>query len=371
MRKRSRLVHALVVTGIAITWFIVTFWGTTTSNENFSESIITEIYPAYDDDTAFGGVFANPAPVNDSLPHYLYQHLADSLKQLIKERQLENNVVSMEGGWGFGSVGMYTLQTPITSLAEKLREKHLTDRLDSLTIAATHKIATLTNEDSIKRIKDQLHDTTAYFNRLLNQRVPISPDHLHYLSLQGYSLPERTKFFVQNGTYNLAYLKVDSVKKWRNVTRRYCHYERKQIPVRYSAENKMLFIPVSTKLYKVLSIAGPVVSCFLIVAGYFFLAFSLQILINISRGNAFDDKNVRRLNIMALILLIVTVGSILLPYIFRLCFSKMIPNDFIFPGIWSKVSDKTGAFIVVVVIFITGKAFQKGNKLQKEQDLTI
>ncbi|OQP66270.1 hypothetical protein A3860_12255 [Niastella vici] len=371
MRKRSRSVLALVVTGIVITWFILTFWGTTTSNENFSGRVTTDIYLTYDDDTAFGGLFANPAPVNDSLPHYLYQHLADSIKRMNEERQLENRGVSMEGGWAFGSLGMYTLHTPITSLEEKIRIKHITDRLDSLTIAANNKIARLTNEDSIRRIKDQLRDTTAYFNRMLNQRVPM-PDNLHYLSLQGYSLPESTKFFVQNGTYNLAYLKIDSVKQSHSDTWRYGHYERKQIPVRYSAENKMLFIPVSAQLYKVLSIAGPLASCLLVAAGcYFFLGFPLQILINISRGNAFDDKNVRRLNLMALALLIATVGTILSPYIIRLCFWKMIPDDFIFPGIWSKVAAKTQLFIAVVVIYITGKAFQKGNKLQKEQDLTI
>lgn len=371
MRKRSLSVLALVIAILITTYFIVTVWGTTTSNENVSGRGTTDVFPTCDD-TAFGGLFAQPAPVNDSLPHYLYQRLTDSIKRVNEDRQLENRSVSKEG-WAYGSLGMYTLRTPETRYEEKVRFKQITDLLDSLTIAADKKIATLTNKDSIQRIKDLLRDTLDYFNRTGNKpRIENAPKDLHYLSLQGYSLPKETKFFIQNGTYNLAYLKVDSVKKSHDETWRYGHYERKQIRIRYSAEEMLLLIPVSAQLYKVLSIAGLFASCFLVAAGiYFFLGFPLQILINISRGRAFDDKNVRRLNLMALVLLILTLGSILSPYILRLCFWKMIPNDFIFPGIWSKVNDRFELFIAVVVLFITGKAFQKGNKLQKEQDLTI
>jgi hypothetical protein len=36
-------------------------------------------------------------------------------------------------------------------------------------------------------------------------------------------------------------------------------------------------------------------------------------------------------------------------------------------GIW----DVVWLFLISIAVFITGKAFQKGNTLQKEQDLTI
>lgn len=49
----------------------------------------------------------------------------------------------------------------------------------------------------------------------------------------------------------------------------------------------------------------------------------------------------------------------------------MIPDDFSIPGFWQTLNDNFGIFILVLAIFITGKAFQKGNRLQKEQDLTI
>ena len=370
MRKRSISVLALVIAVIITAYFMVAMWATTSA---FGDHVSADIFPAYDD-TAFGGLFAQTYPDDNTLPHYLYQHIADSLKQANEERQLENRSVAMSGN-AFGSLGMYTFETLKNSSEKKGKYHQIVDLLDSLTIAADKKIATLTNKDSIQRIKDQLQDTLAYFNRVSNEGGAIKEDapcNLHYLSLQGYSLPREKKFFVQNGTYNLAVPKWDSIKKGRRDTWRYGHYERKQIPIRYSAENKMLLIPVSSQQFRFFSFILPALGCLVIAASiFFFVGLPIQILINISRGKAFNDKNVQRFNSIALVLLILTLGTILSPYILRLCFWKMIPDDFIFPGFWSKVWDKSELFIAVIVIFITGKAFQKGNKLQKEQDLTI
>jgi hypothetical protein len=341
MRKRSISVLALAIAVIITAYFMVTMWATTGVN-NISGRVSTDIFPVYDD-TAFGGLFAQTSSVNDSLPHYIYQHIADSLKQVNQERQLENRGVAISGN-AFGSLGAYTLATPENRSEEKGKLQQIVGLLDSLTIAADKKIATLTNKDSIQRIKDQLRDTLEYFNRVSNQEVATTqnaPGNLHYLSLQGYSLPDEKKFFVQNGTYNLAVPKWDSIKKSGNETWRYGHYERKQIPIRYSTENQMLLIPVSSQQFRFFSFILPVLGCFIIAASiFFFLGLPVQILINISRGKAFNDKNVQRFNSMALALLIVTLGTILSPYILRLCFWKMIPDDFIFPGFWSKVWDK-------------------------------
>lgn len=373
MRKRSLSILALVVALIITTYFFIIVWGTTTSGIT-GGNVSTDIFSNNTSDAAFGGSSALQ-DLNDSLPHYLYQHLADSLKRIEDERQLENRSVGMNGE-SFGTLGVYVMDAHGKRNSGMEKMQRTIAILDSLTVVADKKIAMLSNKDSIAFIKKQLRDTLAYFNRVGNQPVEITndePGKLYYLGITGYSLAYEKKFFVQNGTYNLAVPKWDSLKKAENGDSfRYGHYERKQIPVRYSTENKQLLIPVSFQQWKVLKVMNPFLSYSLMFVGlYFFLGLPIQILVNISKGKAFDDRNIKRFSLMAKVLLGWGVFNMFSPYILRLLFGKMIPDDFILPGFWQTLNDNLGLFILVLAIFITGKAFQKGNRLQKEQDLTI
>jgi hypothetical protein len=373
MRKRNISILAIVIAGVITAYFSVLLWGIT-GESNFNGSVTTDVYPTYDD-TAFGGLFAKP-DFNDSLPHYLYQHLADSFKQVNDDRLQENKSLGLTGR-AFGSIGVYSMKTPQKRYSEK--EQNMADMqktvnlLDSLTIVAYAKIKTLRDKDSIQRIKDQLRDTLAYFNRTRNRTTIVSAtDDLYYFSLQGYVLPEKTAFFVQNGTYNLAFLKVDSVKKSRDDTWRYGHYEQKAIPVRYSPDEKRVLIPISQGQFNLLNTLMNVLFFILLFTlAYFFLGLPVQILINISKGKAFDDRNIRRFAIIAWAMFVLEVFELLSPYMFRLLFYKTIPDDFTMLGFWSNFWDHCWLFFAAIALFITGKAFQKGNKLQKEQDLTI
>jgi hypothetical protein len=371
MRKRNISILAIVIAGVITAYFSILFWGITGEKGN---RVTTDIYPTYDD-TAFGGLFARP-DLNDSLPHYLYQHLADSFKQVNDDRQQENRSLGLSGR-AFGSIGVYSMKTPAKRHAEKeqdMADMHKTvNMLDSLTMVAYAKIETLRDKDSIQRIRDQLRDTLAYFNSIRGgTTIESATDDLYYLSLQGYVLPERTMFFVQNGTYNLAFLKIDSVKKWRDDTWRYGHYEQKAIPVRYVREEERLLIPISHGLFSFLNTLMDVFFFVLLFAfAYIFLGLPVQILINISKGKAFDDRNIRRFAIIAWAILVLGVFELLSPYMYRLLFWKTIPDDFTIPGFWPNFWNYCWLIIVAIAAFITRKAFQKGNKLQKEQDLTI
>lgn len=373
MRKRSISILALVIALVITTYFFLIIWGSSTSVQTGGNGS-SDIFPNSPGDTAFGDFSGLPA-LNDSLPHYLYQHLADSIKRGRDERNLENRSVGMNGE-SIGTLGIYVMDAPGKRNSGMEKMQRTIAILDSLTVEADKKIAMLTSKDSIAFIKKQLRDTLAYFNRVGNQPVEITneePGKLYYLGITGYSLAYEKKFFVQNGTYNLAIPKWDSVKKDGNGdSTRYGHYERRQIPVRYSTENKQLLIPVSFQQWKALKIILPVFNyCLLFAALYFFLGLPIQILVNISKGKAFDERNIKRFTLMTQVLLCWGVLNMLSPYILRLLFGKMIPDDFTLPGFWQMLNDNLGIFILVLAIFITGKAFQKGNRLQKEQDLTI
>ena len=74
---------------------------------------------------------------------------------------------------------------------------------------------------------------------------------------------------------------------------------------------------------------------------------------------------------MVWVLFCLGVVQLFSAYILHFIFRKMIPDDFTLSGFWQTLYDNCGIFILVLAIFITGKAFQKGNRLQREQDLTI
>jgi len=109
----------------------------------------------------------------------------------------------------------------------------------------------------------------------------------------------------------------------------------------------------------------------LFAALYFFLGLPIQILVNISKGRAFDDCNIRRFNIIGWGVLAWAAKGMLSPYVLWFFCRKWIPDDFILPPVRPLIEANVVLIFGAIAAFITGKAFQKGNKLQKEQDLTI
>jgi len=76
---------------------------------------------------------------------------------------------------------------------------------------------------------------------------------------------------------------------------------------------------------------------------------------------------------MSIVLFIITLLTIFMPYVFRLFYQKIIPEEFTLtlPSLWQSVFNNLYMLLIAIALFIIGKAFQKGYKLQQEQDLTI
>jgi hypothetical protein len=207
-----------------------------------------------------------------------------------------------------------------------------------------------------------------------NKRIALAEkdEKEYYVAFDGYKLDKYSKFFIENETFNLAYVKWDTLKREPNISWRHGHYERKEIKVRYSPENKRVLVPVTRRQYEVLhSVLYVLVIVFLIVALYIFLGLPIQVLISISKGNAFDKKNVRDFNIVARAFFVLGLLGLLLPYVFDLFLGNMIPDEFKCVSIVEGLSKTCWIFLLAIVVYIIGKAFQKGNTLEKEQDLTI
>jgi hypothetical protein len=271
-------------------------------------------------DTAFAGIFYTPR-FNDSLPQYIYKRMEDSASKIKAEKEIENRGMVGEG-MGVGLFGVYAMNRPGKNTWNA--------------IAGNNK------------------------------------DQYYYIGFDGYRLDRESKFFIQNETYNLAYVKWDTVKNNRNNNWKHGHYERKQIAVRYSAENERVLVPVTKHQYEALrALLYLFWFVFLVGALYFFIGIPVQVLLNISRGLAFDENNVRYFNVIARLFFVLGLMYLFGPYILDLFLRFIIPADFkrppILEGIWTVV----WLFVLSIAVYITGKAFQKGNTMQKEQDLTI
>jgi len=97
----------------------------------------------------------------------------------------------------------------------------------------------------------------------------------------------------------------------------------------------------------------------------------LQIIISISNGKAFTKKNIFRLNLIAIFLLIIALFASFSPFLFRLIFSKHIAPEFENTSVWFSVYRNLQYYFFAAIIFVLSIAFNKGYKLQQEQELTV
>jgi hypothetical protein len=371
MRKRSLSILALILAIVFTGYVIFSFWEAETATGEVLFDVHSGPIITGGSDTAFGGLFET-VQVNDTLPYYIYKRQADSIKNILDKRDRENKSELM-GGMSLGAFGVYTTTSPQQEQRKEQFSQQYFSMMNKVQAKAALGRETNNNIDSMRRIDQESKDSMKFYQNEYNRRLrdlEKNDNDLHYFGLIGYTLPEKTRFFMQNGTFNLVYVKWDSISKENHL--QYGHYERKQIPVRYSASKELIYIPVSKNQYNVLNtiaIMAGFALLFLIV--YFFVGLPLQILINISKGKAFDESNTRRFTIMYRIALGTVLVYLVMPFILRLAFHKMIPHDFIRPAFWELLWGSKWLLLVTIVLFLIGKAFQKGNSLQREQDLTI
>lgn len=312
MLKRKLPVAALAVSLAAFLYFYNDMLMKETP-----DAIVTSVSTSVPD-SSFNYIYAS-LPVNDSMPYYQYKKMVDSFGQLQTTRRLENRSIS-HGGVTYGFVGV-----------SKIR------RYENL--------HTANDDDS---------------------------SFLYYISLGGYKLTEQSFFFIQNGTYNVGYVAWDSVQQIRDRPVRMGHHERKQIPVRFNSEDGHVLVPISKARFDTLnkSLQAMYIS-FSLGMLFFFLGLPSQVLINISKGKAFDLKNIRYLNWMAIGLLVYALLDISMPYLIGFYFSNEIPSDFTRAPFRQIILEQFWTFFGAAAFFTIAKAFKRGHKLQQEQDLTI
>jgi hypothetical protein len=375
--KNNLSVIAIIIATLITTYFAIIFNSISMTSISYQGSSSSISLP--DDrqsDTAFGGLFAF-IDLPDTIPHKQYKKLEDSINAIRQQVQRENKSL---GGLetGFGPIGAMMMPEPFNDIEGYNKKRILRDSIfQHLTDSAgkLHMLKNITKDkDSITKLQKQINDLEEDSNKRANERTTDSKNNqLYYLTLTGYTLKNaESQFYISKGTYNLTYVKWDSIKKVGTDSNRYGHYQSKQIPIRYATEKKKIMIPVSYKQYRFVSVCLNTLFFILyFFSMYILLGLPIQVLANISRGKAFIKKNIRMFRQMSIGLFVYSFFAIFFPYIMHLLLWKMISEDFALPSVWHAVFNNLYVVLVAVILFLIGEAFKKGYKLQQEQNLTI
>ena len=316
MIRKSVSILALVLAAVFVLYFIQMIrWSTSTHTTFGSSDDVSYSYSLPDEDTAFGGIFFRPS-ISDSLPHYQYKHIEDSINRITE--RIKNNNKSAGTGLLVGSLGAMSIEDRAPGEADVVQT-------------------------------------------------------LYYLALKGYAKKQyQTEFFLDKGTNNLAYLVMDSVRKRAFGTSKMGHFERRRIAVRYAAGEQTVLVPLTEKQYQVAAVVIKILmGSILFIMIYIMIGLPLQIVINISRGKAFTLQNIQRFKLMAIVLLVASLTAVAAPYLFKLFFRSIIPDELALKPFWEAFIDQLPALLTAPGVFLIGKAFERGYKLQRENALTI
>jgi hypothetical protein len=144
----------------------------------------------------------------------------------------------------------------------------------------------------------------------------------------------------------------------------------KTIPFRYDKGNQAILVPVSATIYTAGMATRYLLSFLLLVAFLYMGNCFLKFCIDIARGDFFIEENSFRLNVIAYGIIIYSLLDLLTPYLLRLLFAGYITDDVVMVhksfGEMGFGSMLAGAFF-----WLLAKAFDRGMRLQEEQELTV
>lgn len=177
----------------------------------------------------------------------------------------------------------------------------------------------------------------------------------HFLVFSGYSLEEGVALFYSNGKNYLR-------KKDGSTT---------ESNVGYLPDLKSILFPISDSTYTfgivVMVVLLSIVGFTLL---YAWLALPINVLVNISRGKMFVHSNIRDLFLIAFTLLGYALLQAIMPFITFLILKKSLPDGF-YISLQDQLSANWKIGVIGIIVLIIAFAFKKGYKLQQEQDLTI
>jgi hypothetical protein len=185
----------------------------------------------------------------------------------------------------------------------------------------------------------------------------------NFLYFSGYKLKDHfTYFFKNDGKIYMTYDSNDVIKT-------------KPSQIKYindrETDSGEVFIPTSYATIKWLNAFHWIRLFIIILVGFGILINTpFRVLYNIAKGNAFNDENIGRLNIMAWVLIVFGILPGLTSLISYFIIRAQIPNQIQY-RFFHSIMYGWGFIVAGLITLLLAKAFQKGYELQEEQELTV
>jgi hypothetical protein len=200
---------------------------------------------------------------------------------------------------------------------------------------------------------------------------------IYYIKLLGWKIndsklgafgPDSVQHYVVN---KQSYIRkeVEFITKKNGLTNHATKVVDIRVKFRYDHNDQCLMIPVRKSTKNTISILLAVIGITSALYLYYLIADFLKFIIDLSKGLSFTDKNVKRLRLIALSLLIYPIAVFLLNFLIKLIFYNYFTADVVMNNeVWS---NSWKIMAVGIIFLLLWKSFRQGKLLKEEQDLTV
>lgn len=183
-------------------------------------------------------------------------------------------------------------------------------------------------------------------------------------------------YFKKKGKFYKKYLKPDSslTQNNRNHTLIWVTEEKKYginelFLSTHKEAHKNVIIPVSKTVFIIWKILSYVISLIFLIIFLGFLARNfILFILDLSKGEAFTQKNYQRLFYIAYTLLFCALFIFTVKLIIHLTYKKYYTGDFTFYYDWG---ENAQYIMVALITLLIAKAIKRGYEIKQEQDLTV
>ena len=290
----------------------------------------------------------NTVKINDSLPHYQYKLLMDSINDIDNKKEAQKNNI---GSGMMGNIIGYTEFRECDSCQESEKKK---------TVKYGNKFKLLS--DSLK-FNYHVEGTS---NARLNQPQK------YFLYFAGYSLNNDCTYLIDSGNCKLKYPVWDIMDAGKKRLKEHTGYLAiKQIPFRFVEKNNAILFPLNAMNFK---IAKTVILIFYILILIYIIIIMIilpfKLLFSISKGIVFTNNNIRYLYFISYSFLGYSLFSCILTVALRFVFQLNKIPEFSY-DYWNLAKDYYISFLIGLIVYGIAKAFDKGYQIQKENDLIV
>jgi hypothetical protein len=207
------------------------------------------------------------------------------------------------------------------------------------------------------------------FSRIESKKNDAGNEPKYFLRLGGYRLRANTSF----GTIGDQWLIRTAV--WDSIDEQYHHghLEAKPVNVRFveepgtSNQKGDVLVPISKQKFRLVQIATLILFVLVLAFGYYLLALTWRIIMNISRNKSFSESTYRNFFIIGLAVFLSPLVPVLIALITKLVTGDRVPSQIYYPVIENLLADR-GLFCAGLIIITLGRAFRQGYKIQKENE---